>query len=525
MRGRLKSGGTFEDTRPHNPNKKSPKDIDESSDTFDTIDWLVKHVPGNNGKAGILGVSYPGFYAAHALIDAHPALKAASPQAPVTDMYDGDDFRHNGALLLAHNFDFMTWFPHQTPRAVVGRRPREFEYGTADAYKFFLGMGPLANADKVYLKGSAPYWSDMAKHPDYDDYCKDRDLRPHLKAIKPAVLTVGGWFDAEDLAGTLYVHKRIAETSPDCPQNVLVMGPWTHGGWTRGPGDAVGPVKFHVKTGEFYRDKVEFPFFEQHLKGEKKADLPKAALVFETGSNVWRKHDVWPPAKTEKAVFAFGPGGTLSGEWDAAGGADDYLSDPAKPVPYIEKVMTGMDGTYMTADQRFAGRRPDVLVYQTPELKEDVTAAGPVEVELHVATTGTDADFVVKLIDVYPEDYADPDAGPGAGPGAAKMAGYQQLVRGEPFRGKYRNSLSQPEPFEPGKPAVIKFTMPDIAHCFRSGHRLMVQVQSSWFPLIDRNPQTFCDISMCGPEAFKKATQTVFHSAAKPSGVTLRVVK
>jgi uncharacterized protein len=539
VRGRMKSEGKFVDMRPHNPAKKE-KEIDESSDTYDSIDWLLKKIPGHNGRVGILGISYPGFYAAAALVDAHPALKAASPQAPVMDFFDGDDWRHNGALLLIHNFGFEQVFNKMTPQLYRKSGSTDFDFGTNDGYQFFLDMGPLANADKKHFKGVSPFWNEVMQHPNYDDYCKAKDLRPHIKNVKPAVLTVGGWYDAEDLAGPLNLHRRISSTSPDCPANLLVMGPWVHGGWSRGDGDTLGPLKFPSKPGEWYRKEIEFPFFEQHLKDVKATGLPKSALMYETGTNRWRSFDTWPPKDAEKVTFHFGAGSsfndspsrvqkqldsesraTINKKLNDLEGFDEFVSDPAKPVPYIERNNTRMDKEYMIADQRFAGRRPDVLVYKTPVFKEDVTIAGPIEVELHVSTTGTDADWVVKLIDVYPDDYPELDPNPTN----VKMSGYQQLIRGEPFRGKFRNSMAKPEPFEPGKPTVVKFTMPDVSHSFRAGHRLMVQVQSSWFPFIDRNPQTFCDIGTATEADFKKATHRVYHSTAMPSGVSVRVVK
>lgn len=522
VRGRMKSEGAFIHGRPHNPAKKTSADVDESSDTYDTIEWLVKNVRGHNGKVGQSGISYPGFYTACGMIDAHPALKAVSPQAPLIDFFDGDDCRHNGAFLLAHNFRFFGMFPKLNPRMYDKKDSRDPEYGTPDGYKFFLDLGPLSNAGR-FLNNREPFWADQMAHGDYDEFCKARNLRPHIKAIKPAVLTVGGWYDAEDLAGTFYCYNRVAETSTECPQNVLVMGPWVHGGWARGEGEALGPVKFNAKTAAYYREKVEFPFFEQHLKGVAAADpLPKAALMFETGTNRWRRFDTWPPDEGRKVTFSFGVDQVLTTGKPPPGDAfDEYVSDPQKPVPYIEKMSPRMENDYMTADQRFAGRRTDVLLYQTAELTEDTCVSGPIEVELTVSTTGTDSDFVVKLIDVYPDDFPDPDPNPTN----VRMGGYQQLVRGEPFRGKYRNSLAKPEPFEPGKPVTIKFAMPDVCHAFRSGHRIMAQVQSSWFPLIDRNPQTYCDIYAAKQADFRKATQRVYRSEAKPSGVTLRVIQ
>lgn len=520
VRGRMKSEGTFIDMRPHNPKKKG-QEIDESSDTYDTIEWLLKKVPGHNGKVGIKGVSYPGFYAACAAIDAHPALKAASPQAPVIDMFDGDDWRHNGALLLSHNFGFEQFFNKMSPKIYRPGGRVEFDYGTPDDYEFFLKMGPLKNANPLHFKDSSPYWNDIMKHGNYDEFCSSRNLRPHLKNIKPAILTVGGWYDAEDLAGTFYCYDRIAKSSFKGPQNVLVVGPWTHGGWSRGDGDQLAAVRFNAKTGEFYRNEVELPFFEHHLKDGPAPNLPKAALTFETGTNRWRRFDTWPPKEAKLVKFYFQDQHKLSAEPATKDGLDEYISDPAKPVPYIEGQSGGRyDSAYMVADQRFAGRRTDVVVYESEVLPDDLNVAGPIEVELHVSTTGTDADFVVKLIDVYPADFPDLDPNPKG----VRMGGYQQLIRGEPFRGKYRNSLSKPEPFMPGQSTRIKFTMPDVGHSFRQGHRIMVQVQSSWFPFIDRNPQTFCDISTASEADFKKQTHRIYFSPKMPSGVTLRVI-
>ena len=524
VRGRMKSEGKFVHGRPHNP-KKGPKDTDESSDAYDTIDWLVKNVPNTSGKVGQWGISYPGFYTSHALIDAHPALVAASPQAPVTDLFDGDDCRHNGAFLLAHNFWFMGPVAEMGPDRPDGGDVTRLRAKVPDGYRFFLRMGPLANADKYHLKGVEPFWGDLMTHTTYDDFCKARDLRPHLKGVKPAVLTVGGWFDAEDLAGTVYTYRALEGSDPQAG-NHFVMGPWTHGGWSRGPGDKVGDVSFNAKTGEYYREKIEFPFFEYHLRGKGDGKFPKV-WAFETGANRWRTFDAWPPQDAKPNTLFLRGRGTLLPVRDGAAStvdlspADDFVSDPARPVPHVPKITPGMDGEYMTADQRFAATRPDVLVYETEPLIEDTTVAGPVEVELHVSTTGTDADWVVKLIDVYPDDFPNPDPNPKE----VRMGGFQQLVRGEPFRGKFRNGMTKPEPFEPGKVSKIKFTMPDVLHTFRPGHRIMVQVQSSWFPLIDRNPQTFGDIPNAAEADFKKQTHKVHRGPNTPSGVTLRVIK
>jgi uncharacterized protein len=519
VRGRYLSEGAFMDVRPQNPNK-GPKDIDESSDTYDTIDWLVKHVGNNNGRVGQWGISYPGFYTAAGMIDAHPALKASSPQAPIADWFIGDDFHHNGCLFLPHSFNFLANFGRPRPEPTV-KSPPHFEHGTPDGYDFFLKMGPLANADVRYLKGDVAFWNEIMRHGNYDEFWQARNLRPHLKDIKPAVMTVGGWFDAEDLFGALTTFKSVQANHP--PQaNHLVMGPWSHGGWSRTDGDALGPVQFNDKTSLYYREKIELPFFDYHLKGKGEPALAKAT-VFETGTNRWRRFDNWPPAEAKKKALYFQPDGRLAFDPPSSSTSsfDEYVSDPARPVPYAEKVSIGMDKEYMTADQRFASRRPDVLVYATDPLPTDVTIAGPIEVEMVVSTTGTDSDWVVKLIDVWPDDLPPPEPNPtGLQPG-----GYQQLIRGEPMRGKFRNSFAKPEPFEPGKPADVKYVMPDVCHTFRSGHRIMVQVQSSWFPLVDRNPQTIVDIYAAKAEDFRKATQRVYRSTDQRSRVIVQVLE
>ncbi len=521
VRGRWMSEGTFVNMRPHNPDKKGPQDIDEASDTYDTIDWLVKHVPNNNGKVGMYGISYPGFYTAAGMIDAHPALKAASPQAPIVDWFTGDDFHRNGALWLPHFFNFIADFGKPRPEPTRKGSPR-FEHDTPDGYEFFLRLGSLANADRKYFKGNVAFWNDVMAHGTYDEFWQSRNLRPHLKNIKPAVMTVGGWFDAENLYGALQTYKNVEANSPGAT-NTLVMGPWFHGQWSFPGGESLGNVRFNSKTSDFYREHIEFPFFEFHLKGKGENKHPEA-WVFETGTNQWRKHDAWPPKSASARALYLRAGGALGTEAPPAGKSDEccdeYVSDPAKPVPFEDQIDIGMSREYMTADQRFAGRRTDVLVYQTPPLDDDATVAGPIDVDLHVSTTGTDSDWVVKLIDVYPDDYPDPDPNPTH----VRMGGYQQLVRGEVMRGKFRNSYSKPEPFEPGKPTEVKYRMNDICHTFRPGHRIMVQVQSSWFPLCDRNPQKFVDIYSAKESDFQKATQRVYRSKELPSKVTVLVM-
>lgn len=530
VRGRYMSEGTFVDIPPRKARLAGPKDTDETTDTYDTIDWLVKNVAGNNGRVGIWGGSYGGFFAAFGMIDAHPALVAASPQAPIGDIADGDDSFHNGAFYLAANFNFYSFFRPRPggPSPQAGRMARTFR--SPDAYDFFLRMGPLSNSETLHFKGENPYWTAHLDHPNYDEFWRSRSLVPHMKAIKPAVLFVGGWYDAEDLAGPIKLFRALEKNGPLAP-STLVMGPWRHGGWGRGDGDALGNLKFGSKTSEFYRETIEFPFFMEHLKGRgdglKGADgtaAPKAWL-FETGANAWRRFDAWPPKGAREASLYLLPGGQISFEPAAGGGEgaadpfDEYLSDPARPVPVVGHTTgEGMPGDYMSEDQRFAARRPDVLVYETEPLERDVTITGPVAPLLRVSTTGTDADFVVKLIDVYPDGHPDPVPNPGR----VRMGGYQQLVRGEPFRGKFRNSLERPEPFTPGRPETIDFTMPDVCHTFLKGHRIMVHIQSSWFPLTDRNPQTFVDIPKAVAADFKKAVQKVYLGG--PQGSRVRVL-
>ncbi len=515
VRGRYMSEGTFVDVPPHKASLNGPKDTDESTDTYDTVDWLVKNVPNNNGRVGMWGISYPGFFAAYGLMNSHPALKAVSPQAPMGDVGNGDDAYHNGAFHLAANFGFYSMFK---PRGTDPERPSRFvpfNYGTPDQYDFYLRMGPLSNANVQYLKNESPYWNDILKHPAYDDFWQSRAQAPHMKSVTPATLFVGGWFDAEDLAGPLKLFRAVRENGAKAPVT-LVMGPWRHGGWSRGDGQTLGDLDFASKTGEFFREHIELPFFLANLKSKgnglkSTADqqVPEAWL-FETGKNQWEKFETWPPKNASKQSLFLAPNGALPMSAPAAEGFDEYVSDPSRPVPVMAGIGVGMPGDYMTYDQRFASTRPDVLVYETEPLDHDITIAGPVQVHLRVATTGTDSDFVVKLIDVYPGDYPNPDPNPKR----VEMGGYQQLVRGEPFRGKYRNSLAKPEPFKPGEPAKIEFTMPDICHTFRPGHRMMVQIQSSWFPLVDRNPQKFVDIPAAKAADFVKAAERVYRGSS-----------
>ena len=531
VRGRFMSEGTFVEMRPHIDNKKSNKDVDDSSDLYDTIDWLLKNIPNNNGNAGIWGISYPGFFTSASIIDSHPALKAASPQAPMTNLFMGDDAYHGGAFMLAANFGFYSFFkPQQNPQ-LPSRGSSPFDWGTKDGYEFFLNAGPLSNLRK-YLDGKTALWDDQVNNDTFDNYWKARDLAPHMKNIHCAVLTVGGWFDAEDLQGPFSTFHSIDKNNPGI-FNALVVGPWVHGGWARYDGEHLGRVEFASDTGEYYRKNILFPFFEHYLKGAPDEKLPKA-YVFETGTNTWRKYSAWPPENVEHKTLYLQPGGGLSFDAPAEASAfDEYVSDPARPVPFVSYAALDVPQEYMVSDQRFADKRTDVLVYQTPVLQDDVTIAGPVSPKLFVSTSGTDSDFDVKLIDVYPADY--PDSKQDAeredrqkrkdvGPPEFTMGGYEQLVRGEPFRGKFRHSFEKPEAFTPNKVEEVSFTMQDVNHTFRRGHRIMVQIQSSWFPLTDRNPQTFVNIPDAKPSDFVKATERVYHGKAQASGIVVGVM-
>jgi uncharacterized protein len=530
VRGRYMSEGTFVEMHPHIDNKKSANDVDESSDTHDTIDWLLKNVPNNNGNVGIWGISYPGFYTSASIIDSHPAIKAASPEAPMTDLFMGDDAYHGGAFMLAANFGFYVNFKPQPVFTLPPKEFQRFDYGTEDGYQFYLNLGALSNAEQRYFKGQNPLWDDQVAHDTYDDYWEVRNLAPHLRNIRCAVLTVGGWFDAEDLAGPFKVYASIKEKDPGIFSG-LVMGPWVHGGWAHYDGSRLGNVTFGSNTGQFFRSQILFPFFEHYLKNGADAQLPEA-YVFETGSNVWRKYPSWPPQSTETRTLYFRERGSLS--FDPPGGTgsadsyDEYVSDPNRPVPFVGYPALNVPQEYMDSDQRFAATRPDVLVYQTEPLDYDVTIAGPVSPRLFVSTTGTDSDFVVKLIDVYPEagdeSQRNENSGNDVGPPRVTLAGYEQLVRGEPMRGKFRKSFEKPEPFTPGKIDEVDFTMPDVNHTFLRGHRIMVQVQSSWFPLVDRNPQKFENIPDAKPDDFQEATERIYRGRNQSSGVVVRVL-
>lgn len=522
-RGRYMSEGEFQQVRPHVPNKRTTKDIDESSDTFDTIEWLLKNITNNNGKVGMIGISQPGFHVAASIIDSHPALKCASPQAPTADYYINDDVYHNGAFMLAANFGFYGSF---TPRNGKPEPPRPrpfFDMGTPDGYDFFLNIGPLSEANQKYFDGKATYLQEIVDHPNYDEFWQGRSLWKFMNNVKCAVLNVGGWFDAEDPMGPFHIYRAVEKQNSGII-NILTMGPWSHGGWSRGDGDQLGNLNFGVKTGVYFREQIQFPFFMHFLK-DKPMDLPEA-FMFVTGLNEWRKKDHWPPKDAVPLTLYLQGSGQLKTTAPTDDNAfDEYVSDPNRPVPYVPYTVSGMTSDYMTEDQRFAAQRTDVLIYQSEVLDEDLTIAGPIKVNLNVSTSGTDSDYIVKVIDVYPGTFPTPATPPGQRPpaNAVKMGGYQQLVHGEPFRAKFRNGFVKPEPMVPNQPSAIRFEMPDVYHSFRRGHRVMIQVQSSWFPLVDRNPQKFLDIPKAKAEDFLKATERVFRSRTQNSSITVLV--
>lgn len=512
VRGRMMSEGTFIEMTPHKGNK-GPRDVDESTDTFDTVDWLVKNL-ATNGKVGLWGVSYPGFYAAAGMIGAHPALVAVSPQAPVTDLFAGDDDHHNGALFLSQAFGFQAFFgwPRPSPTAVWPPKGWNFDPGTEDGYRFFLRSGSPADLDAKFFKGEVKSWTDEVEHDTYDDYWKSRNLRPHLKDIQPAVLTVGGFFDSEDPFGPLQVNLALEQLSPH-NEHHLVMGPWFHGGWGVPDYHRLGNVEFGSEVSRHYQEEIEFPFFMHHLKGAPDPKLAKA-IVFETGANRWETFGAWPPKETTPTTLYIREGGAVNiGTPAVLAGSESWISDPNRPVPYTQDIELHVSRDYVVEDQRFASRRPDVAVFQTEPLTKDLHLAGPIHVHLKVSTTGTDGDWIVKVVDVYPDNTPDlesPSKDAKGEPKKVKLGGMQQLLRAEVMRGKFRDSLEKPKPFKPGEPTVLNFSMNDVAHTFKAGHRLMVQVQCSWFPLVDRNPQTFVHMGHAKPADYQKATQKIY---------------
>ncbi len=529
VRGKYLSEGTFMDVRPFN--EQAGNGSDEATDTYDAVEWLTKNLPAGNGRVGVYGISYPGFYSTMAILAGHPAIKAVSPQAPVTDWFIGDDFHHNGAFMLMDAFSFYSGFGKARPAPTTKSAQGFSDWNSADNYDFFLQAGALPNFNTRYLHDSIAFWNDLMQHPNYDAWWQARNPRPHLRSIKPAVLTVGGLFDAEDCFGAWQTYQAIEQQNPASASNRIVMGPWAHGGWGRTTGERLGNVVFGQKTTDFYKTNLESKFFEYYLKDAGKMDLPEA-YIFETGTNKWTTYPTWPPQNVTRQEFFFHEGGKLSTampppiQEEAYGSQlhDDYISDPNKPVPYTEDVHLRRTREYMTDDQRFAARRPDVLVYKTELLTAPLTVVGGVMADLRVSLENLlpinnklDADFIVKIIDVFPDTLSGRENG-------VPLGGYQMLVRGEVFRGRYRLSFEKPEGFMPNTVTQVHFTLPDIAHTFLPGHRLMVQVQSSWFPLVDRNPQQFVNIYTAKDTDFIPVKVMVHHVSMAPSGIILPVL-
>ena len=530
VRGRWMSEGEFVNARPDIANN-SPRQIDESTDTYDTIDWLLKNVPNNNGKVGIYGISYPGFYASAGSIDSHPALKACSPQAPVSDWFHGDDMHHNGALFLAQNFAFFSNFgqPRSQPVSAGDYLTQWKSPAAVDGYRYFLELGGLKEVAEEYQKQLGfriSFWDEMMAHPNYDQFWKDRNILPKLKNIKCATMTVGGWYDNEDLYGALRTYQHIERQNPGI-FNVLVVGPWDHGGWSRSDGDWLGTAYFTQKTGDHYRRNLEIPFFNYHLKGKGEISAIKEVNLFDTGSHEWRSFENYEPANGKDTALYLTADGGLSFEMPASNGYSEYVSDPMKPVPYTQKITRNYPRDYMTEDQRFASTRPDVLVFETAPLTEDITVAGDIKPSLFISSSGTDSDFIVKLIDVFPNDHGFP-AGQRPPQNSAwsvfHPGGYQMLLRGEPMPARFRNSFERPEPLTANTPTKLAFVMPGVAHTFKKGHRIIVQIQSTWFPLVARNPQKFMEnYKLATEKDFQRATQRVYHGGSRASAVILPV--
>jgi hypothetical protein len=523
VRGKFLSEGEFDNMRAYIPKKTSSKEIDETTDTYDSIDWLIKNIKQNNGNVGIWGISYPGFYAAMSLIDAHPALKAVSPQAPIADWFIGDDMHHNGALTLTMSFNFFKSFD-QPREGITTTRKSIDPYPSPDMYNFFLKLGPISNIQKKHFHNKLPFWNAIVKHGTYDEFWQSRNNLPHFKNVTPASLIVGGWYDSEDLYGPLNIYKSIEEKNP-ANNNYIVMGPWSHGGWSRSNGSSFGDFTFPENTSDYYNEKILNPFFNYFLKGEGTLTIPEA-VTYRTGENIWIHHDEYPPVNTTTTNLYFSENGKLV--WNKSSNEenlyDEYLSDPNKPVPYTSRFHDSQQmyfRTYMSEDQRFASSRPDVLVYETEALPENVTMSGSLSADLFVSTTGTDADWVVKLIDVHPDDERNPDPNPNN----IELGNYQRLIRYEIMRGKFRNSYEHPEPFEPKKVTNVKIKLQDVDHTFLKGHKIMVQIQSSFFPFFDRNPQKFVDIYNATEEDFQKAYHRIYFSKEYPSNIQFFITK
>jgi len=520
VRGKYMSQGEFINMRPHIPEKKCAGDVDESSDTYDTIEWLINNLVNTNGKVGLWGISYPGFYAAMGTMSEHPALVAVSPQAPIANWFIGDDFHHNGAFTLPLAFNFFASFG-VVRNGLTALTPPNFNHGTQDGYRFFLNMGPLKDANEKYFHGKIPFWNKLMEHGTYDEFWQMRNTLQHFKNIKTAVMTVGGWFDAENCYGALNTYKAIEQKNSEI-FNILVMGPWFHGGWVRSEGSSLGDIDFGGETGKYYIENIELPFFRHYLKGKGNLELPES-YVFETGMNQWHSLDLWPPGNSRPTKFYLHPNSKVSlkkpGKSDRVN-YSEYLSDPHKPVPFTAQICTSMIREYMVEDQRFVSTRPDVLVFESEPLEENITIAGPIAVEIYVSTSGTDSDWIVKLIDAFPDNLLEWEEGQSD----AKMVGFQMLLRGDIMRGKFRNSYEHPEPMIPNQLTKITFTMNDVFHTFMKEHKIMVQIHSTWFPLFDRNPQKYVDIYSADEADFKRAIQRLYHTYDHASNLMVNVL-
>lgn len=519
VRGKWMSEGVFENIRPTRSPQNKAK-IDESTDTYDTIDWLTKNLPNNNGKVGMYGISYPGFYATAALIDSHPALKAVSPQAPVTDWFIGDDFRHGGALLLMDAFRFMYTFDAPRPKPITNANgPKGFDLQSKDFYKFFLQNPTIQNLKKEYLSHTVKFWDDLEKHQTLDTFWSSRTVTNYVNKVKPAVMIVGGAFDAEDTYGAFETYKQI-ERRNKVNNNILVIGPWFHGGWVRSTGESFGDIRFGEKTSTYYQEKFELPFFDYYLKG--KGDFnPQEANIYFTGANQWKTFDQWPPKEAATKTFYFHKNQKLSTTAPQADlGYTEYVSYPNKPVPFQEGIISERTREYMIADQRFVATRPDVLVFETAELQEDLTLAGAITADLKVSMSGTDADFIVKVIDVYP------DTSGSTSPVSEKvlMKGYQMLIRGEVIRGRFREGFDKEKAFKPNEVTTVKLTLPDVAHTIKKGHKLMIQIQHTWFPLVDRNPNQMIDIFKAKESDYIKNTHRLYFDKQNASSVSFQTL-
>ena len=518
VRGKFRSEGEFEVIKPLYLDPADSRS-DESTDNYDTIEWALNNISNHNGRVGQWGISYPGWQTVMGMVERHPALVASSPQASPSDMFIGDDWHHNGAFRIMYSFSWLAGNARRRDQPTENR-PERFDYGTESGYDFFLSVGSAASVDELFFGNEVPAWRDFIEHPNYDEFWQNQNALNYLMDIDHPVLNVAGWFDTEDFYGPMSIYQTIEANNPD-NQSTLVVGPWLHGGWRRMDGDFLGCIDFETKTSHYFQNELQFPFFNRHLKDAGNWSAPEA-VVFETGRNEWRTYDTWPPTGVEQVHLYLNENGTLTFEAPSLSGMDNhdtYISDPSNPVPFSAEERTTLGHLWKVEDQRFASERSDVLVYQSDVLEEDLTIAGPILADIFVSTTGTDSDWIVKLIDVYP------DNAPPSESCDVPMGGFQMHLAGEIMRGRYRNSFEHPEAMVPGEITPIHIDLRDRFHTFKAGHRIMVHVQSSWFPAYDRNPQTYVDIYRARAEDYQPASQTVYRSADYPSKVTVGILK